>query len=686
MTFFFKVARNCADFDKLYLMSFVGIDLGTSNSSIASFINGRHEILADEANQRLTPSVVSFGKDKKILVGHDAKAQIFVNPSRTISSIKRLIGRKIFSPEVKKAQSLLPYQLVEIEDQNVGIKIDDSIFTPQEISALILRHLKEIAVRKLGDPIVEAVVTVPAHFNDNQRQATKDACKIAGLETLRMINEPTAAALAYGFGKGLKETVAIYDLGGGTFDISILRLRDQVFEVMATAGDTFLGGDDFDDRIIDLCSEAFLKEHHVDLRKLTAAIPILRTNAEKAKRILSYADKTDIYIPAIIQKEGSPIDLQYTLTRDAFTQATQELMQRTFTVCDEALRNAEVKASDLDAVILVGGPTKMAIIYEAVGSYFGKAPLRDLNPDEVVSIGASIQAQSLGAKTGKEKTALLLDVTPLDLGIATVGGYIETVVEANTPIPTHAERNFTTTSNDQESVQIQIYQGKHRRVEDSHLLGNFELSGIRKAKAGDVTIQVNFAINTDGIVEVSAKDKDTGATQSIRVKLSAALTEEKLKASTSVFQNHKEVRLKNEHKDFHPYVACLMVSTGNPYIEGYLKKFNSEVDRIELVRELPLKNAQILERNKLAWILELDDFANTPRYLQALKEKPTQLVSTDGMALCQFKLKDKSIFYGLADPSKLGENGFWVKPIFVRDQLPGRIFLYSHFVTESKAL
>lgn len=453
------------------MSSVIGIDLGTSNSAVASFINNKHQIIADEAGRRITPSIVSFGKDQKILVGSDAKSQLFSNPKKTIHSIKRLIGRKIFSPEVKKAQVLLPYSIVADEEQNVRIEIDGTFYTPQEISAFILKHMKAIAEAQLG-PVGEAVVTVPAHFNDNQRQSTKDACKIAGLEALRIINEPTAAALAYGFGKGLKETVAIYDLGGGTFDISILRLKDKVFEVIATAGDTFLGGDDFDDRIIDLCSEFFLKKTKIDLRKLPAALPLLRSNAERAKRKLSYAESTDIYIPSIVQHEGQMLDLQYTLSQDGFKKATIDLIQKTFAVCDEALRIANLRPSDLDAVILVGGPTKMSLIYDVVTSYFGKAPLRDLNPDEVVAIGASIQAHTLKG-TEQKKEALLLDVTPLDLGIATVGGFIETLIDANTPIPTRASRLFTTTRDNQTSVNIRIFQGKNRREDESTSLGRY---------------------------------------------------------------------------------------------------------------------------------------------------------------------------------------------------------------------
>ncbi|MDB5037840.1 MAG: Molecular chaperone DnaK [Bacteriovoracaceae bacterium] len=667
----------------------VGIDLGTSNSSVASFLGNQHQILSDEQGRHLTPSVVSFGKEKRILVGADAKAQLFANPKRTITSIKRLIGRKIFSPEVKKAQVLLPYKLVETDDQNVGVDIGDGVYTPQEISALILKHLKEVATKKLGAEVTQAVVTVPAHFNDNQRQATKDACKIAGLDTLRIINEPTAAALAYGFGKGLKETVAIYDLGGGTFDISILKLKDQVFEVLATAGDTFLGGDDFDDRIIDLCAESFLKKADVDLRKTPGALPLLRSNAESAKRKLSYAEKTDIYIPGVIQKDGQPIDLQFTLTREIFFKATNELIQKTFTVCDEALRSAGLRPSDLDAVILVGGPTKMSLIYEVVGSYFGKSPLRDLNPDEVVSIGASIQAQSLSSHSSSpasQKTnALLLDVTPLDLGIATVGGYIETVVEANSPIPIQASKLFTTTQNNQENVQVRIFQGKNRREEESNLLGTFELSGFKKGKAGDASIEVFFSINTDGIVEVSAKDKETGASQSVKVKLSAALDPTKLKESKDNFNEFKEVKLKNTWEDSQKVVFCTSSVGGPVYDEGYVSKLNPLDNKFDLVQDGVKVTHKEFLKEKICWLMTVEDFSNIPRYLQAFASKPS-LNGKPSKPIYQFRLKDGTFIYGQTDTPNFRAQGFWIEPFSEVDRLSGKLFLYSAQIQESAPL
>ncbi|MBN8554268.1 MAG: Hsp70 family protein [Deltaproteobacteria bacterium] len=661
----------------------VGIDLGTSNSSVAAFFGGKHQIIPDVQGHRLTPSIISFGKDKMVLVGHDAKAQIFANPKKTISSIKRLIGRKIFSPEVKKAQTLLPFKLVEGADQNIAIEIDGQLYSPQEISAMILRHMKDIATKKFGEEVTEAVITVPAHFNDNQRQATKDACKIAGLDALRIINEPTAAALAYGFGKGLRETVAIYDLGGGTFDLSILTLKDQVFEVIATAGDTFLGGDDFDDRIIDLCAENFLKRTKIDLRAIPQALPILRSNAEKAKRRLSYAEKTDIYIPGIVQQDGQPIDLQFTLSREIFRESTQDLIQRTFTVCDEGLRTAGLKASELDAVILVGGPTKMSLIFEAAASYFGKMPLRDHNPDEVVALGASIQAQGLTG-TNTQKKALLLDVTPLDLGIATVGGYTETIVEANSPIPIQASEVFTTTRDNQETVNIRIFQGKNRREEESSELGEFEFSGFKKAKAGLAAIEVFFSINSDGIVEVSAKDKETGTSAGLKVKLSATMDEKKLSESTERSNQHREVQLKSDMKDAQKVVICVPSVGGHVYEDGFIRDLDPKASELSVFPEGSKVDAKKIETSKCAWFISIEDFANIPRYIEAVTQRPAAIHNELTGQLYQFKLKDGSFVFGQVDLPKLQENGFWIQPYFPHDQLPGKLYLYSSMVQESQ--
>lgn len=662
----------------------VGIDFGTSNSAVASFLGDKHQVLPDDNGQRLTPSVVAFGKNNQILIGHDAKNQSFKNPKRTVHSIKRLIGRKIFSSEIEKAQALLPFELVEGEEKNVAVKIDDQIYTPQEITSLILKHMKAIAQARLNTDVKECVITVPAYFNDSQRQATKEACEIAGLEVLRIINEPTAAALAYGFGKGLKENIAVYDLGGGTFDVSILKLQDKVFEVVATAGDTFLGGDDFDDRIMDIIAEDFLKKEGIDLRKIPEALPLLRLNAEKTKRRLSYAERSDLYIPGIFQSESRSLDLQFSLSRDQLKEHAKDLIQRTFSVCDEALNSASMKASDLDAVILVGGPTKMPLIIDAVRSYFGKEPLNDLNPDEVVSIGASIQAQSLKASRA-EKKALLLDVTPLDLGVATVDGYISTLIEKNSQIPTSATKVFTTIKDNQQSVDIRVFQGKNRRIEESHLLGEFHLSGFKKMKAGEVDIEVSFSINTDGIVEVSARDPETGASQQISVKLAATMGKEKIKETSEKSKRHQEVRLKNKWKGASKIVAYVSSSSGSgaQYYEGYSMNFDPLADVYKIIPDDGSETEKEIEKKRVCWVAVVEDFANIPRYLKAITEEPQKFKVKPRVQLYRFTLQNGEKVFGQADLPKMREEGFWILPYFEKDDLPGKIFLFSAKIKES---
>jgi molecular chaperone DnaK len=544
--------------------------------------------------------------------------------------------------------------------------------------------MRALASQALGSEVTKAVVTVPAHFNDNQRQATKDACKIAGLETLRIINEPTAAALAYGFGKSLNETIAIYDLGGGTFDISILRLKDNVFEVVSTAGDTYLGGNDFDERIVDLSAEHFHKKTGVDLRKIPQAIPLLRVNAEKAKQKLSYSEKTDIYVPGIIQQNGKPIDLHFALTRERLREATNDLIQKTFSVCDEALNKARVKPSELTQVILVGGSTKMPLIFQAVSSYFGRDPLNHFNPDEVVSIGASIQAHSLSEKKS-ERRALLLDVTPLDLGIKTVGGYIETIIDSNCPIPTQATRTFTTTKDDQEAVDISIYQGKNRRIEESSLLGEFEFSGFRKAKAGEVSISVNFSINADGIVEVNATDPDTGVTQTMKVKLASTMPDKKIIDTVKKTKDYKEVKLKDEWMEASKVTLCIPSKGLHDFEEGYIRKLDVDSNSFTLYQGNELKSiAKSISRAEVAWFLEVEDFANISRYISTMTSTPETPKDGSKLSVDHFVLTDgSSVFGNIADDGEK-EAGVWIEPYFEHDSLPGKLFLYKSFIKEQK--
>ncbi len=502
----------------------IGIDLGTSNSCVAVLQGGQVEVLPNAYGEATTASVVAFRDDGSIVVGNAAKANIIHDPHHTVYSSKRLIGRYFFSAEVKKAQAICSYQIEEGPNHGVRIRVREELFSLPEIGAMILRELKSIAETRLGQPVTKAVITVPANFNDNQRQATKDAGRIAGLEVLRIINEPTAAALAYGFGKGLTQQVAIYDLGGGTFDISVLEIGRDVFEVLSTCGDTFLGGDDFDDRLIDLLAEEFMQKEGVNLRNDPFALEKLKVAAESAKKGLSVEDEVEIRIPDVVAApDGSgSLSIERRLTASEFSGLVQDLIQRTFKVCDEALQQAGVIARDLDGVILVGGPTRLPVIRASVREYFQQDPKADVDPDQVVAMGAAIQAASL---VDNEKDAFLLDVTPLSLCVGVAGGLAEPVIERNTPVPIEQTRTFTTFQDNQESVKIRVYQGESRQAEENELLGQFEFSGFEKGRRGEVQIDVTFEINADGIVNVTARDRGTGQEASTRITLSSGLSD-----------------------------------------------------------------------------------------------------------------------------------------------------------------
>ncbi len=500
----------------------MGIDLGTSYSCVAIIEDGMPTVVPNEWGERTHASVVSFMDDGRVLVGNDAKKQIITNPENTVYSAKRLIGRFFFSEEVRKARAVVPYNLVEGPNNAVRVQVRDQLYSPPEVSAIVLKEMRQIVENHTGATVTKAVITVPAYFNDNQRQATKDAGKIAGLEVLRIINEPTAAALTYGFGQGYHQRVALYDLGGGTFDISILDIGDDVFEVISTAGDTYLGGDDFDDRIMHWLADSFQQQQGVDLRQDKFALQKLKEAAEKAKIGLSEHEVVQIHIPLIYTDEnGYSLDFSTTLSRAEFNQMVMDLVQRTFKVCDEALQSARITASDIDCVILVGGPTRLPLIRSSVRHYFQKQPLTDVDPDEVVAMGAAIQAHAL---LDNQQTTYLLDVTPLTLRMATVGGYTEQIIEKNTPIPIDRTRCFTTASDHQERVRIKIYQGESNVAADNVLLGEFEFSGFRVALRGEVTIEVTFEIDTDGIVNVSARDVETGTQASTTINLSSGLS------------------------------------------------------------------------------------------------------------------------------------------------------------------
>jgi molecular chaperone DnaK len=506
----------------------VGIDLGTSYSCVAAVLEGAPQVIPNEWGEHTHASVVSFLPGGTVLVGNNAKKNIITNAENTVYSAKRLIGRFFFSDEVKKAQAVMPYAIVEGPNNSVRLKVGERVFAVPEVSALVLKEMKAIAETTLGREVKKAVVTCPAYFNDNQRQATRDAGRIAGLEVLRIINEPTAAALAYGFGKDITQKICVYDLGGGTFDVSILEIGKDVFEVLATAGDTYLGGDDFDDRIMAWLAEDFLAKHQLDLRQNKFCLQMLKEAGERAKIDVGRDGTAQIHVPSICQTpEGEVLELRQTLSADAFNRMVMDLVQRTFKVCDEALQSARLTAGEIDAVILVGGPTRLPIIRNSVRHYFQKEPMAGIDPDQVVALGASIQAAALlntdAAASGQ--ASYLLDVTPLSLRVATVGGYTERIIEKNTPIPIEKSKTFTTSRDGQERVKIRVYQGESNKADECELLGEFEFSGFRIGYRGEVQIQVTFEIDSNGIVNVSATDLETGQRASTTISLSSGLSE-----------------------------------------------------------------------------------------------------------------------------------------------------------------
>jgi molecular chaperone DnaK len=511
----------------------VGIDLGTSYSCVAvAQGDGSPQVLPNEWGERTHASVVSFLDDGTVLVGNDAKKNIITNAENTVYSAKRLIGRFFFSDEVKKAQAVMPYRIVEGANNSVRIGVKDRIFAVPEISALVLKEMKAIAETALGREITKAVVTCPAYFNDNQRQATKDAGKIAGLEVLRIINEPTAAALAYGFGKDIKQKICVYDLGGGTFDVSILEIGKDVFEVLSTAGDTYLGGDDFDDRIMTWLADDFLQKHGLDLRQNKFCLQMLKEAGERAKIEVGRDGVAEIRVPGICQSpEGEVLDLSHRLVADQFNRMVMDLVQRTFKVCDEALQSARLTASDIDAVILVGGPTRLPIIRSSVRHYFQRDPMTGVDPDEVVALGAALQGHALLNRAAAEvgQASYLLDVTPLSLRVGTVGGFTEKIIDKNTPIPIEKSKTFTTSRDGQDRVKIRVYQGESNRAEGCELLGEFQFTGFRIGYRGEVQIQVTFEIDSNGIVNVSATDLETGQKTSTTISLSSGLSEQDLR-------------------------------------------------------------------------------------------------------------------------------------------------------------
>jgi molecular chaperone DnaK len=563
----------------------IGIDLGTTNSCVAVMEGNEPTVIQNSEGGRTTPSVVAFSKDGERLVGAPAKRQAITNPDKTVSSIKRFMGRK-FS-EVKNEIDQVSFKTDKGDDGTARVKIEDRLYAPQEISAMVLQKMKQTAEEYLGEKVTEAVITVPAYFNDAQRKATQEAGKIAGLEVKRIINEPTAASLAYGLDKKeTDQTIIVYDLGGGTFDVSVLELGDGVFEVKSSAGDTHLGGDDFDQKVINFLADEFKKEEGIDLRKDPMAMQRLKDAAEKAKVELSSSQKTNVNLPFITATDSGPKHLNIDLTRSKFEQLVDELVKKTIKPCEKAMKEAGLKKSEIDQVILVGGSTRIPKIQEVVKEFFGKDPSKGVNPDEVVAIGAAIQG---GVLSGDVDDVVLLDVTPLTLGIETLGGVMTKLIESNTTIPTSKTETFSTAADNQSSVEIHILQGERAQAKDNRTLGRFHLDGIPPAPRGVPQIEVTFDIDANGVLNVSAKDKGTGKEQSVRIEQSSGLSDEEVEKMQQAAKEHADEDEKiRERVEKLNQADSLIFSTKkqldeykDKISEGNMTKINEALEKLE---------------------------------------------------------------------------------------------------------
>jgi molecular chaperone DnaK len=602
----------------------IGIDLGTTNSCVAVVEGGQPVVIANRGGYKTTPSMVAITEAGKRLVGHIAKRQAVTNAEHTVFAAKRLIGRRWDSQQVQNAVTNCPYTIVKGPNTDVRIQLRGKVYSVPEVSAMILQEMKMIAEDYLGHPVEKAVITVPAYFNDGQRQATKDAGRIAGLDVIRIINEPTAAALAYGFGKTADKTVAVYDLGGGTFDISILEISGTgVFKVVSTAGDTFLGGEDFDLRIIQWLVDSFRDEHGIDLREDRMALQRLKDAAEKAKCELSSVEQTEVNLPFIISNaRNEALHLQRVLGRPQLEELTRDLVERTVQTCEQTLEEAGLDKEEIEEVILVGGMTRMPLVQRAVEEFFEREPSKGVHPDEVVALGASIQGMAL---TQEASEMILLDVTPHTLGIMVVGGYFEELIPLNTTVPTSRSKVFTTVRDNQTAVKILVMQGESHRADENELLGEFILTGLRKAPAGQVEIEVTFEINADGIVSVHAKDLETGQQQSITVTATSGLTVDEIQSMVSEAKDFAVARRQSDEAEGATQEAEKLIAQIEqlfPDVEQVVAGSDFGRDAIEKARGVVDKARTLIKAGRMEELADqIDALARTQRMFKGVVGK-----------------------------------------------------------------